>query len=203
MPRCEKCGQPIEFRYLDGVCTPIHIHGHCEASGRNRAAELRRSSTWTQRECCWPTRCPKCRARVYFVRHNDGSVWLDELGWPWPKHGCFDEPTQSSLDWVLDRTAGGSAETDRRPFGLIVRASRFVDGAYRAKLIAVSMSNATGMCLNVPLDSALDCGVVVLLREDPPRTFWLVDCKGAESQAKLVRPATLDLTNEFLRTGRL
>jgi hypothetical protein len=23
------------------------------------------------------------------VRHNGGSVWFDELGWPWPKHGCF------------------------------------------------------------------------------------------------------------------
>jgi len=28
---------------------------------------------------------------VYFVRHNGGSVWFDELGPPWPKHGCFDE----------------------------------------------------------------------------------------------------------------
>jgi hypothetical protein len=38
---------------------------------------------------CRPTICPRCGAAVYFVRHNGGSVWLDELGWPWPKHGCF------------------------------------------------------------------------------------------------------------------
>lgn len=27
---------------------------------------------------------------VYFVQHNGGSVWFDELGQPWPKHPCFD-----------------------------------------------------------------------------------------------------------------
>jgi hypothetical protein len=42
---------------------------------------------------CRPTRCPRCGDDVYFVRHNGGSVWFDELGWPWPKHGCFpDDP---------------------------------------------------------------------------------------------------------------
>jgi phage FluMu protein Com len=35
--------------------------------------------------------CPKCRRLVYFVRHNGGSVWLDELGQPWPKHPCYDQ----------------------------------------------------------------------------------------------------------------
>ncbi len=37
-----------------------------------------------------PTTCPECEALVYFVRHNGGSVWLDDLGQPWPKHPCFD-----------------------------------------------------------------------------------------------------------------
>jgi hypothetical protein len=36
------------------------------------------------------TSCPICNQRCFFVRHNDGSVWLDSLGWPWPKHPCFD-----------------------------------------------------------------------------------------------------------------
>lgn len=38
---------------------------------------------------CRPTRCPICGESVFFVRHNGGSVWFDELGEPWPKHGCF------------------------------------------------------------------------------------------------------------------
>src|SRR5690606_13287777 len=38
---------------------------------------------------CRPTSCPHCGAVVFFLRHNGGSVWVDELGWPWPKHACF------------------------------------------------------------------------------------------------------------------
>lgn len=47
---------------------------------------------------CGRTHCPYCRADVYFVRHNNGSVWLDALGWPWPKHPCFNSPDPS---WIL------------------------------------------------------------------------------------------------------
>jgi len=38
-----------------------------------------------------PTKCPRCRGAVFYVRHNGGGVWLDELGSPWPKHACFDD----------------------------------------------------------------------------------------------------------------
>jgi hypothetical protein len=44
---------------------------------------------------CRTTNCPHCGADVFFIRHNGGSVWVDELGWPWPKHGCFDEGESS------------------------------------------------------------------------------------------------------------
>lgn len=49
--------------------------------------------SWQYRDedFCRPTTCPKCGASVFFVRHNGGSVWFDELGHPWPKHDCFDE----------------------------------------------------------------------------------------------------------------
>ena len=40
-------------------------------------------------DLCRPTACPICKNEVYFVRHNGGSVWFDDLGWPWPKHPCF------------------------------------------------------------------------------------------------------------------
>ncbi len=41
---------------------------------------------------CRPSTCPICDGSVYFVRHNGGSVWFDSLGYPWPKHACFDTP---------------------------------------------------------------------------------------------------------------
>src|SRR5262249_36556132 len=49
--------------------------------------------SWQHRDedFCRPTKCPRCAASVFFVRHNGGSVWFDQLGRPWPKHECFDE----------------------------------------------------------------------------------------------------------------
>lgn len=43
------------------------------------------------------TSCPKCHENVYFIRHNGGSVWVDSLGWPWPKHACFEYSTEPKL----------------------------------------------------------------------------------------------------------
>jgi hypothetical protein len=53
----------------------------------------RAQMTWGYRadDICRRTRCPKGGADVYLIRHNRGSLWGHELGWPWPKHGCFDD----------------------------------------------------------------------------------------------------------------
>lgn len=39
---------------------------------------------------------------MFFIRHNGGAVWLDDLGWPWPVHGCFERLRNSgrALDSV-------------------------------------------------------------------------------------------------------
>src|SRR5437867_9011938 len=59
---------------------------------------------WRQRDFTRPSHCPECGADVFFIRHNGGSVWVDELGWPWPKHACFDqphEPTRKFSTWSI------------------------------------------------------------------------------------------------------
>jgi hypothetical protein len=81
MSTCRDCGQDITFRYISGVCTPIHLDGYCAGRSQYSDDSLRHAV----RTCC-----PRCPQMVYLVRHNGGSVWLDELGWPWPKHSCFD-----------------------------------------------------------------------------------------------------------------
>lgn len=45
-------------------------------------------------------RCPVCGAAVFFYQSPDGGrVFFDELGPPWPKHGCTDRnSTPASLD---------------------------------------------------------------------------------------------------------
>ena len=86
MAICNKCGEEIEFRYIDGVVTPLHLHGGwCEGS---LSAHVKSSTTHYDRDFCRPTKCPQCKSDVFFIRHNGGSVYVDELGWPWPRHLC-------------------------------------------------------------------------------------------------------------------
>lgn len=77
-------------------------------------------STWAQAdgECCRPTTCPVCGASVFFVRHNGGSVWFDELGAPWQKHACFDDDSIGTGLRELLHTGPGAL------FGIIVKTER-------------------------------------------------------------------------------
>lgn len=89
MKVCRRCNSPIEFRYINGHCIPMHISGGCTSFERkcNDYSGDRRSDESE----CFSTNCPECGDEVFFVRHNGGSVWLDSpLGWPWYKHGCFE-----------------------------------------------------------------------------------------------------------------
>lgn len=80
MGLCWDCDQEITFITVKGIARPIHESGHC--------GEYRKTAR--------PAKCPECRQMVFFVEHNGGSVWFDELGPPWPKHGCFDSQTHDS-----------------------------------------------------------------------------------------------------------
>ena len=104
MSACRDCGQDIIFRYINGVCTPIHHHGLPCGEQSPYPDEALRSSV----HC----RCPLCKQMVYLVRHNGGTFWVDELGWPWPLHPCFDTTTASvrSTSTVQDRAEGQISE---------------------------------------------------------------------------------------------
>ena len=51
-----------------------------------------------QKEPSRLTNCRHCGKSVYFVRHNEGSFWADELGDPWPLHPCMDEDSDEYCD---------------------------------------------------------------------------------------------------------
>ena len=91
MSQCWECDQEIVFRYINGVCTPIHGSGQC---GEYRKKAVR-------------FKCRKCSKDVFYVEHNGGRVWFDELGWPWPKHGCF-EPNQPVTPAIDQRDNPGA-----------------------------------------------------------------------------------------------
>lgn len=89
MSTCSRCGEPVEFRYIDGQCIPLHLYGGCGQGAASSARDYSaaRSSDESQ---CFQTNCPKCTDPVFFIRHNGGCVWVDPpLGWPWWKHECM------------------------------------------------------------------------------------------------------------------
>lgn len=87
-------GQPIVFRMIQGRCIPMHPEGGC--SGHRSETEGEKKP-----DCLYLTDCPKCGDPVYFLRHNSGSTWLDEIPYPWPKHACFlDESAPVPPPWV-------------------------------------------------------------------------------------------------------
>src|SRR5437868_7304972 len=80
--------------------------------------------SWPHRDddFCRSTACPICGAAVFFVRHNGGSVWFDELGPPWDKHGCFDdEPVGRGL---RTRLREGGSTTEVPVFGVVLETNR-------------------------------------------------------------------------------
>jgi len=109
MSTCWYCGDEIEFRYVDGQRSPIHKNGGwCKGySGNNDSGEVVytgvvrvNSGRWVPEnsfsDTCRKTECPQCGQEVFFIRHNGGSLWVDALGWPWPKHPCMDNTEEPS-----------------------------------------------------------------------------------------------------------
>lgn len=63
---------------------------------------------------------------VYLVRHNGGSVWVDELGGEWPKHACFDtEPRRVTV--ALPTLASARGGQRRRSTGTGVKPNPHTD----------------------------------------------------------------------------
>lgn len=91
------CRGEVRFRTIRGRVTPFHDgDDNCPTRAGNG-----------QPDQCRLTTCPVCSQNVYFVRHNGGAVWFDELGKPWDKHACFipedfhSAPAISGLDPIF------------------------------------------------------------------------------------------------------
>lgn len=89
MGTCRECGQQITFRWFEGCVRPFHAYGMPCGEALPFSDETLKGAIHT--------RCKKCSQMVWLVRHNGGSVWVDELGWPWPKHPCFERDANQAL----------------------------------------------------------------------------------------------------------
>jgi hypothetical protein len=153
---CWHCGGDIEIRYVNGVRTPIHLSGGCSGlSGLEHAS----SSSYAD-DFCRRITCAYCGERIFFVRHNGGSVWFDELGWPWDKHPCYyppDMPVDSSLNGFFDLLG-------RRDRLLLVVFGEPVSG--RRTQLTAKAHDGTHLQITVAGDGMWLVGTLVRISED-------------------------------------
>lgn len=95
MPICDQCGGEIEFRYMNGRPTPIHINGGwCPGyrSGSGGSSSGAGSFRTVESYLNPNAYCPVCGQRVFFYQSPyGGRVFFDDVGWPWQKHPCTDK----------------------------------------------------------------------------------------------------------------
>ena len=92
MATCSRCGNSITFRYVDGRCVPLHLSGGCIDSGDRSTSTDYSGYSRSEESCFFLTNCPECGDKVFFIKFNGGSVWIDPpLGPPWYKHPCMDQ----------------------------------------------------------------------------------------------------------------
>jgi len=99
--------------------------GHLGRGGRGwkrgSYGQVPPSVIWSYREdYCAPSTCPECGVDVFFIRHNGGSVWLDSLGWPWPKHPCMDRKKEPSWYRYFKKNASLKKEDGELFNGMVV-----------------------------------------------------------------------------------
>ena len=107
MAFCYHCGEEIEFINNGFGPIPIHPSGSCSGRGGGYGVGRDYSSFRSTSDgevfdfpfVTYPSyvnpnaRCPVCGASVYFYQSPyGGRVFFDELGPPWPKHPCTDNP---------------------------------------------------------------------------------------------------------------
>lgn len=157
MPICSRCGEPIEFRYIDGRPTPLHLNGGgwtCSGYGGSAVTDYSGYQRDTE-SCCYFTNCPECRDPVYFIRHNGGCVWIDPpLGWPWYKHPCMDKSnsglrrTRTALGASISIPEGSTGE------GFIIGIVKETE-TFDAKLFAL-----------INIETARDRSIILLLKNN-------------------------------------
>jgi hypothetical protein len=176
MATCNRCGEEIEFRYVDGRVVPVHPDGGWQCGSWGTAGGTPASTPastpaarppreWLDRKFTGRTICPECGEPVHFIRHNGGSVWLDDLGWPWPKHPCFDKPetaTRRFSTW-----APKAAVLRSRELGIIVGITS--DPRFAEPRLQIRLTDGAAVSLILrwtPSDCSLLGALVMLSVED-------------------------------------
>lgn len=123
---------------------------------------------WRDRDFTRPTTCPMCHERVFFIEHNGGCVWVDELGWPWPKHGCFDKPEQATYafsKWSFLKASGVA----NPKLGVVTRLTPDADILSSEVVLQIRLNDSSRLSLVlrwIPCEPSLLGALVIISRED-------------------------------------
>ena len=198
MPICSRCGGEIEFRYIDGRCIPLHFSGGCGGSARSAVydyAGYRRS----KESSCFQTRCPECGRKVFFIRHNGGSVWIDPpLGPPWYKHGCMDKAYVAAKGIRSSAVSESALAKFKQSDGLIIGvvSEAEVSATKHCSLINIEIGTNKNLVLLIKNNAGFLVGGLVIydqrnqkvfLVENDDYTFHVI----ARLKPKLVRADSL------------
>ena len=114
MATCYKCGEEIEFRYVDGRPTPIHLYGGWRSESDTLPKQKNHKPFQSRESYTNPNaRCPVCGQHVFYYQSPSGArVFFDDLGWPWPKHPCTDNPASQSSSVRPLRTSSASSRKE-------------------------------------------------------------------------------------------
>lgn len=127
MPTCYDCGEEIEFRYIDGKSTPIHLSGYfCSGYSGRRSPDNGKPFGTIASYVNPNAYCPVCGEQVYFYQSPfGGRVFFDDLGWPWPKHQCTDSARAQTAS--VKRITLGSRSTFRSRSGKFLQLFRLAE----------------------------------------------------------------------------
>lgn len=186
-----------------------HKNGHIVPAGRRSVSiqpSGRLATPRVDEDYWYPTKCPECGTRVFFLRHNGGCVWLDEVHPPWPKHACMYsnvrvlDPAAELLTWLRSESAQNAKQ-----YGVVQRARAPVAGHTS---VAVAWNTGTGSCFRVECSgpTRIDVGLIVCLRQSDGHAL-LEDMRGRTFRilSDTVNPESLGISDRklFLNSGRL
>lgn len=125
-----------------------------------------RTAPWDGKDFCRATTCPiKGCHPVYFIRHNGGSVWVDELGWPWPKHACFDEPSEPTRTFSTWATKSSGLTNPK--LGIVIQFQKPFQHTEPLLIVRLTDSSVVSVVLRwTPPEGSLLGALVVLSKED-------------------------------------
>lgn len=141
-----------------------HGGGYGDVSAHSYAS-ANRVRDWDYQDFTRPTKCPECGEDVFFIRHNGGSVWVDELGWPWPKHACFDSPNTETF--AFSRWSLKASGLKNPKLGVVSRIRPSQNGHDRVIEVNLNDSSRLGLLLAyMPSEDSLLGALVCISRKD-------------------------------------